>query len=228
MKYEKQTKITRYMKHIFSTLIIFFLVFSGSAQKTNFTRQDTLRGSITPERAWWDLTYYHLSVNVNSDDSSFVGSNLIQYKVNESNNLMQIDLQPPMQIDRIIQNGKSLKYKQDGNAWFVKLKENQRKDEIKELFVEFSGKPKVSKRPPWDGGVSWRKDKNGNHFIATANQGDGASLWWPCKDHPYDEPDSMLISITFPDTLMNVSNGRLRSLIDNQDGTKTTHWFVSN
>jgi aminopeptidase N len=199
-----------------------------SAQKNEFTRQDTLRGSITPERGWWDLTYYHLTVNVNPNDSSFTGSNLIQYRVEESQNLIQIDLQPPMKINRITQNGKSLKFKQDGNAWFIKLKENQKKEEVKELLVEFSGKPKVSKRPPWDGGVSWRSDKNGNHFIATANQGDGASLWWPCKDHPYDEPDSMLISITFPQNLMNVSNGRLRKLEENNNGTKTSHWFVAN
>jgi len=216
------------MKHTFATLAIIILVLSVFAQKTEFTRQDTLRGSITPERAWWDLTYYHLSVKVNPNDSSFVGSNLIQYRVKETQNRMQIDLQPPMKINRITQNGKNLKFEKDGNAWFVKLKENQGKNEVKELLVEFSGKPKVSKRPPWDGGVSWRKDENGNHFIATANQGDGASLWWPCKDHPYDEPDSMLISITFPEDLMNVSNGRLRKLEENDNGTKTSHWFVAN
>ncbi|MDB4584471.1 M1 family metallopeptidase [Draconibacterium sp.] len=207
-------------------LIIFAL--AGNAQIPEFTRQDTLRGSITPERAWWDLTYYHLSINVNPDDSTFIGNNLIQYRVKESDHIMQIDLQPPMKINNITQNGKRLKYEQDGNAWFVKLKDNQKKNEVKELLVEFSGKPKVSRRPPWDGGVSWRKDKNGNHFIVTANQGDGASLWWPCKDHPSDEPDSMLISITFPENLMNVSNGRLRELEENNDGTKTSHWFVDN
>lgn len=103
----------------------------------------------------------------------------------------------------------------------------QKQGDIQNLLVEFAGKPKVSRRPPWDGGVSWRKDENDNHFIATANQGDGASLWWPCKDHPYDEPDSMLISITFPENLMNFSNGRLRKLEQNNDGTKTSNWFVS-
>jgi len=216
------------MKQVLIIIAFLAIGIAVSAQKTEFTHQDTLRGSITPERAWWDLTYYHLSVKVDPSDSSFTGSNLIQYKVIEPGQLMQIDLQPPMEITKITQNGKKQKYVRDGNAWFVLLSEPQDLNQVNELLVEYSGKPKISSRPPWDGGVSWRKDDNGNDFIVTTVQGDGASLWWPCKDHPYDEPDSMLISITFPDHLMDVSNGRLRKLENNNDGTKTAHWFVNN
>ena len=73
---------------------------------------------------------------------------------------------------------------------------------------------------------AWKKDDNGQHFIANANQGDGASLWWPCKDHMYDEPDSMLISVNVPQDLTDISNGRLRSVTKLKDGTHTFHWFV--
>jgi aminopeptidase N len=141
---------------------------------------------------------------------------------------MQLDLQPPMIISRISRNGIDQKFVRDGNAWFITLDAPQIIGNNGSLLVEFNGKPKVSKRPPWDGGVTWAKDINDNPFIATANQGDGASLWWPCKDHPYDEPDSMKISITVPETLMNVSNGRLQKLEQNPEGTHTSHWFVSN
>lgn len=220
--------MTNSSKMFFSLFLIVIVSKITFAQSPVFTRQDTLRGSITPERAWWDLTYYHLTVKVNPEDSTFTGSNLIGYRVIEPNQLMQIDLQPPMKINRVSQNGKELKFVRDGNAWFVSLKASQRSDETSYLLVEFSGKPKVSKRPPWDGGVTWATDMNDNPFIATANQGDGASLWWPCKDHPYDEPDSMKISITVPEPLMNVSNGRLQKLEHHPDGTNTSHWFVSN
>ena len=213
---------------IFALALFLSLTFFSTAQKVTFNRQDTLRGSITPERVWWDLVYYHLDVTVQPEDSSFSGTNLVQYRVVDSNQILQIDLQPPMKIEKITQKNVEQHFTKDGNAWFVELKEPQNKGEIKELLIKFSGKPKISRRPPWDGGVSWKKDKNGNHLIVTANQGDGASLWWPCKDHPYDEPDSMLISVTFPGDLMNVSNGRLRKLETNSDGTKTSHWFVSN
>jgi len=211
-------------------ILVLILFFSSTAvtRAQEFTRQDTLRGSITPERAWWDLTYYHLSVKVNPEDSSFVGSNLVKYRVIEPGELMQIDLQPPMTITKVLENGINRKFTRDGNAWFVKLNANKKPGDTASLFIEYGGKPQVSKRPPWQGGVSWGKDQNGNHFIVTANQGDGASLWWPCKDHPYDEPDSMLISITVPDPLMNVSNGRLRKHEQHINGTNTSHWFVSN
>ena len=216
-------------KYLGLFIVVFLLIQNTAAQKfPEFTRQDTLRGSITPERAWWNLTYYHLDVKIDPSDSSFSGSNLIQYRVLEPKQVMQIDLQPPMKIIRIIQNGEEQLFEKDGNAWFVILKTPQKKGEIMQLLVEFSGKPKVSRRAPWDGGVSWKQDEKGRPFIATANQGDGASLWWPCKDHPADEPDSMLISVTFPDDLMDVSNGRLRNVVENGDGTKTAHWFVGN
>jgi aminopeptidase N len=82
-------------------------------------------------------------------------------------------------------------------------------------------------RPPWDGGITWQKDDNGKHFIASSNQGIGSSIWWPSKDHPADEVDSMLISVTVPEDLMNVSNGRLRK-VEKNGKKRTYHWFVSN
>jgi aminopeptidase N len=214
--------------NIFRIVLILGLSTTTFAQIPAFTRQDTLRGSITPERAWWDLTCYQLNIKVDLADTSFTGSNLIGYRVIEPNKLMQIDLQPPMKIFRISQKGKDLKFERDGNAWFVTLEADQNIGETEYILVEFGGIPKRSKRPPWDGGVTWSTDLDGHPFIATANQGDGASLWWPCKDHPYDEPDSMQISITVPEPLMNVSNGRLRKLEHHPDGTNTSHWFVSN
>lgn len=198
-------------------------------RQSEFTRQDTLRGTITAERAWWDVTYYHLDINVNLEDSTFSGTNTIQYKVGSATtNIMQIDLQEPMEISRITQTQNELSFNREGNAFFVETPSNQKVGEIHEVVVHFSGKPKKAIRAPWDGGVTWTRDKNGNPFVATSNQGIGASLWWPNKDHAYDEPDSMLISVTIPDNLIDVSNGRLQSEVDNKDGTKTWNWFVSN
>jgi len=215
---------------LFLSILIYFLVVSFylSAQTREFTRQDTLRGSITPERAWWKLTYYHLDVTVDPTDSSLTGSVEVHYKVLTGNNRMQIDLQPPMTISKVIQDGNEQKFTQDGNAWFIDLSEKQKVGAAKRITVFYGGIPKVSKRPPWDGGISWRYDDNDNPFIATANQGDGASLWWPCKDHMYEEPDSMLITVTTPGSLIDVSNGRLRDMTVNKDGTKKWSWFVSN
>lgn len=197
--------------------------------KQEFTRKDTLRGSITPERAWWDLTYYHLDVTVDLEDSTISGSTLVQYRVDSrTTNIMQIDLQHPMFIERVSQDGIDLEFEREGNAYFITLERDQQIGEVNELSIKFDGKPLIAARPPWEGGLTWTRDQNGNPFIANANQKIGASIWWPNKDHPYDEVDSMLISVTIPEELTDVSNGRLRSVDENGDGTKTWNWFVSN
>lgn len=191
-----------------------------------FNRQDTLRGSITPERKWWDLIYYHLDIAVNPADSTIKGSNSVFYKVIEPSYLMQIDLQEPMKITRVVQKGKDLVYRREGNVFWIELAEIQEKGKYYSIEIAYEGRPRVSIRPPWTGGITWSRDSEGMPFIATANQGDGASMWWPCKDHMYDEPDSMLISVNVPEKLMDVSNGRLRSVVKHKNKTKTYNWFV--
>ena len=209
------------------TIILLLFNFLIFAQQT-FTKQDTLRGSVTPERAWWDLTYYHLDISVKPDEKYISGKNTIQYKVLTDNLEMQIDLQKPLRITRVKQNEKDLKIRHDGNAHFISLNENQKIGSIHSLDVYYEGNPKEAVRAPWDGGFSWKKDDNGNHFIATSCQGLGASVWWPNKDHMYDEVDSMLISVNIPKGLTNVSNGRLRKIEEHDNNTVTTHWFVNN
>ncbi|MEY4012821.1 MAG: hypothetical protein RIT22_1945 [Bacteroidota bacterium] len=193
-----------------------------------FTRQDSLRGSITKERSWWDLKKYHLDIKVNPADSTIVGSNTIDYRVVEKYNVIQIDLQKPMQITKIVQDGINLKFQQEGNVFHVFLAANQNIGENKQLVVFYGGKPKIAVNPPWDGGISWKKDVNGKPFIASSCQGLGASVWWPNKDHMYDEAESMTISVNVPKGLMNISNGRLISTKPLKDNTITYTWQVTN
>ena len=217
------------------TFFVFALLLTSSTyaqglleDKNNFTRQDTLRGSITPEREWWDLTYYHLDIEVNPEEKTISGKNTIQYKVLKPHQVLQLDLQPPLVLTKVTQDGKDLAIKHDGNAHFITLLDAQDIGETNSVIAFYEGKPKEAVRAPWDGGISWKKDSNGNHFVASSCQGLGASVWWPNKDHMYDEVDSMDISVTIPKDLMNVSNGRLKSIIDNKDETITTNWHVSN
>ena len=219
------------IKFIYNLIFFLLLLYSYSSlsysQDYNFTKQDTLRGSITPERSWWDLAYYHLNVSVKPDEKKLIGSNTITYNVLKSSKKMQIDLQPPLKITKIEQNGKLLNFESIGNAHFIQLVDNQKKGSTNSIKVYYEGKPKEAIRAPWDGGLSWKRDSNGKHFIATSCQGIGASIWWPNKDHMYDEVDSMLISVNVPKDLVNVSNGRLRK-VEDFENTKTFHWFVSN
>ncbi len=215
------------MKNSFLLSILILSTTILSAQNS-FTRQDTLRGSITPERIWWDLTHYDLSVEVDPAEKSLKGKNTIQYKALEDGKVMQIDLQEPMKITKVTQGKSKLKVKKEGNAHFVYLKKPSKKGAIKSITVHYEGVPTESTRPPWVGGLTWTKDKNGNDFIVTTCQGDGASMWWPCKDHMYDEVDSMVMHFTVPDHLMAVGNGRHVGTKTNKKGTKTYSWKTVN
>lgn len=219
------------MKNVSSSalagLLGFFLTVN-TIQGQTFSRQDTLRGSITPERAWWDLTYYHLDIQVDPYQKTIQGKNTIHYRILDPYQVIQIDLQDPMKVERFIQDGKTLTYSREGNAYFITLIKPQKVGELQQLEVHYGGIPQVSVNPPWSGGITWTTDSNGFPYIANSNQGDGASLWWPCKDHMYDEPDSMLISVRVPDPLINVSNGRLRQIEKHADRTSTYHWYVDN
>jgi aminopeptidase N len=221
-------KRSQFIFSIFLAVSVLFLPLQLFSQNITFTKQDTLRGSITPERSWWDLTYYHLDIVVNPSDSTIYGTNTVVYKVVKTADLMQIDLQEPLRLTMVTQNDQILNFTREGNVYWIKLTENQDEGKSYSVVLSYGGKPRVATRPPWVGGITWKKDRNGLPFIASSCQGEGASLWWPCKDHMYDEPDSMLISVNVPEDLMDISNGRLRSVIRQKNKTKTFNWFVEN
>ena len=193
-----------------------------------YTRADTLRGSYdSPGRAWWDVSFYDLNVRVNPADSTIRGHNVIVYRVLRPGTELQIDLMTPLVVDSIIQDGRRLNVRRDGNAHFATVA-GQRAGETRQVTVYYGGKPRVAPRPPWDGGYSWSTDSLGRPWVATTDQGLGASVWWPNKDTQAEEPDSQRVAITVPQPLINVGNGRLRNTTRNSDGTVTYEWFVRN
>ncbi|TDX01179.1 M1 family metallopeptidase [Dinghuibacter silviterrae] len=199
------------------------------APKTTFTHADTLRGTITPERAWWDLLHYDLRVEPDLAAHTIQGSNTITYKVLKPYQVMQIDLQAPLTIDSVLQDGRNLQWTRDGNAWLIHLVEPQRTGGKNSLTIWYHGVPRAAVHAPWDGGIDWKTDSLGNPWVSSACQGMGASTWWPTKDHQYDEPDNGCdMYVTVPDSLMDVSNGRLIGEDPAGPGKHTYHWQVKN
>ena len=233
-----------------SVYILFFILFllnsSGAqplSQKQKFTRQDTLRGSITPERAWWDVASYNIYVAPDYKTKTIKGFNQIAFDINSDgkNRKMQIDLQQPMVIDSIIFKDKKIKtYKRNGNVYiidfgkfnFMAARTFAKKEKaipLHSIKIYFHGKPREAVNPPWDGGWIWAKDDKGRPWMTVACQGLGASVWYPCKDYQGDEPDlGALIQVKVPDTLVAVSNGKLYSKDDQKDGTILYTWQVKN
>ena len=199
-------------------------------QEKPVTRQETLRGTITPERAWWDVLHYDLSVQFLPDTRSIKGSNTIAFKTLKPGQRMQIDLQPPLAITRIVHSSEELKYEREGNVYWVTFDKEIPAAVEDKIEIFYEGRPVESKNPPWSGGVTWGHDDLGKWFISTTCEGIGASIWWPNKDIGYDEPDrGMRINVTVAQDLVAVSNGRLKAIDrDIKNKTRTFHWEVVN
>jgi len=224
--------------HLIISLPVFIFclltnAFTNAQEVTNkiFTHADTLRGSITPQRIWWDVLKYDITIKPDFINKTTEGKNTITYKVisDKYASVMQIDLQEPLQIDSILLNS-SIKsnFTKQGNAWFVQLS-SQKKNAVNHVDIFYHGKPHEAIRPPWDGGWTFTKDASGRPWMTVTCQGLGASVWYPCKDHQSDEPDNgATLTMIVPDTLAAVANGRLQSKTNNADGTSTYKWGVVN
>ena len=189
------------------------------------THADSVRGAENANRSWWDVTFYDLNVRVNPRDSSFAGWNRITYRALQPGQSMQLDLQAPLELDSVVQGGKRLDTRRDGDTYLVTSP--RAPAPAPSLTAYYHGQPGRG-HPPRSSGVVWARDSLGTPWIATTDQLIGASIWWPLKDFAGDEPDSQRIAVTVPDSLVGVSNGRLRGSVRNPDGSTTYEWFVAN
>ena len=197
-------------------------------EKEKYTHADTLRGSLSPLRSCYDINYYHLDVKVNIDQRFISGSNQFKFTATADFTKLQFDLFANLNVDKVVYKGKNLPYTREDNAVFVTFPQTIAKGTKDEFTVYYSGKPTVAVNAPWDGGLVFKKDSLGKPWVATACEGIGASIWWPNKDHLSDEVDSMMISISVPKGLKDVSNGRLRKVTPLKDGYTRFDWFVAN
>ena len=224
----------------------FVLHFSISAQplnqKTNYSYQDTLRGSIGPGRDWWNVLHYSINTEPDYKQKTLKGFVEIEFDILKtgSHKQMQIDLQQPLIIDSIFfQTERVENFKREGNVYWVDFGEfdfgmmpreigsTKAQQEGYSIKIYYHGKPREALMPPWDGGWISRKDEKGRPWMTVACQGLGASIWYPCKDHQSDEPDyGANLSITVADSLVAVGNGRLVNKNENHNGTTTWNWEV--
>jgi aminopeptidase N len=206
-----------------------------------FSKDDTLRGSITPGRDWWDVMHYTITVQPDYVNKSITGEVTIQFTAQPGKQRpMQIDLQQPMEIDKVLwrsggPSGQGIEIKDithQGNVWWVNFGDLafplNDKPIYQYLTIRYHGTPREAIRPPWDGGWIWKKDRNGNPWMSVACQGLGASVWFPCKDHQSDEPNFGAVqNIIVPDSLTAVGNGRLTSKKPLGNGFTQYTWTVT-
>jgi aminopeptidase N len=165
---------------------------------------------------------------VDIDNKYIKGSNLFRFTATEDFDTLQFDLFDNLSVDKVVYKGRDLPFHREYNAVFVAFPRIIEKGKLDSFVVHYSGHPIQATRAPWDGGFDWKTDSNGKPFVATACQGLGASVWWPNKDHQSDEVDSMLISVSVPRGLTNVSNGRLVNQVQLENGYDRFDWKVVN
>ena len=212
-----------------STLVALFCcqcLYSQFYDNHIFTKGDSLRGALRPERTCYDVKHYHLNLSFDFADKSISGYNDIHFLAKNNFRRFQIDLFENMQIDSITHGGFQLEYKRVHNAVFVKTRYEIAAEHNEVVRVYYHGKPTEARNAPWDGGFVWKRDDKGNDWVSVACEGTGASLWWPNKDHLGDEPESMKISLTVPNGYDAISNGREAGQVKN--GAMTTwNWEVT-
>jgi aminopeptidase N len=196
--------------------------------KTTFTHADSLHGYNSPLRTCYDINYYHLDVKFDIEQKFISGSNLFKFTATTDFNKLQFDLFANLKIEKVVYKGKELPYTREINAVYLTFPKTIAKGSKDEFTVYYSGNPTIARRAPWDGGVVFAKDSLGKPFVATACEGVGPAIWWPNKDQLTDEVDSMMISISAPNGLKDVSNGRLRKVTDLKNGYTRYDWAVTN
>lgn len=210
---------------------LYFVLLSGIVSAQTFTKQDTLKGSNTKFRDFWDVKKYELSVEPDFNKRALKGANKITFTITKDveNPTFQLDLQQPMKVENLQAsfpiNGN---YERKEDFIFIPTQKKFKKGEKLTIDVAYSGNPTIAKNAPWDGGWVFTRDYKGNPFISVAQEGIGASVWLPIKDIWSDEPDEgIVMKIVTPKDLVGVGNGRLISTEDQND-KKVYTWEVKN
>lgn len=191
-----------------------------------FSEETILLGELTELRTCYDVHYYDFSLTVDSDKKQLDGVVEIHAIAQSDFTKLQIDLHPNFDITKLVDKNTQtpLKYVRKERAVFVEIM--RKKGDSFVIEIAYNGKPVEAKKAPWKGGFVWKKDDGKNPWLGVACELDGASLWWPLKDHTADEADSVRMHYTVPKGLVAVGNGQLEGVTEKGD-FKTFNWFVS-
>ena len=191
------------------------------------TRNNHLMGFLNEYRAAYDVTYYDINIDFDIENKSLDGFVTIKAKSLNDIEKLQVDLVKNLNIKKITHKNNELEFSREEDAVLVVFEKTIPKNTLFDFTVYYEGIPQNASNPPWAGGFTWSKDKDGRDWVAVSCEGEGARIWWPNKDHITEEPDSVRMAFTVPSDLMSVANGKLRNTM--QNGEKTTYeWFVNN
>jgi len=194
-------------------------------QELQHTKENIQWGAHDDYRANNDLLHYDLTIKVDPDRKYIVGNNKIKFSMLKDDDVIRIDLYQNLNIDKILYRDQVLTYKRELNAVYITFPQTLKKETIHEIDFHYSGTPKAKGR---FGCFTFKKDDNGKHWINTACQGTGSMVWWPNKDQQPDEVESMIMRVSVPSNLKNISNGRLIKTNIRDNGYTEYVWQILN
>jgi aminopeptidase N len=227
------------MKNLYAFALTCFLFTAISfvpvyAQRELGVRGTSSGGRLMPEQAAYDVKSYDLNLRVNPEAQTIKGVLTAHARIVHPLNWFVLDLDTPFTVEAVTLAGamgrnapQSLNFERRGGQLWISFPATKQPGEEVRVRVAYNGKPRVAPRPPWVGGFIWARTPSGQHWINVACQMDGADLWFPVKDHPSDEPETVSLHFTVPQPLVAASNGRLQTVVKNADGTQTFNWLVS-
>ncbi|MBL0343263.1 MAG: M1 family metallopeptidase [Bacteroidetes bacterium] len=202
-----------------------------AGKEPKFNQETILLGELTPVRESFDVVFYGLDIQLHPEEKTLGGWVEIRAKALVDIDSIQIDLEKSLRINEIrfgSREGATLKYTRIFRAVYLKMDHQIKKGQTFSVHVNYDGKPIIARKPPWAGGLVWKKDKEKNAWAGVACESEGASIWFPCKDHTSDEPDSSLMRFSIAEkNLMVISNGVLQA-IDENATYKSFTWKVNN
>ncbi|MCT6698402.1 M1 family metallopeptidase [Rheinheimera sp. 4Y26] len=174
-----------------------------------------------------DVKRYALDLEIFPDEQKIAGVGETEFVLVAPSDKVELKLDSRFDISKIEVNGKTAQYQRQGGVLTIALGAEQPSGATAKVAVYYSGKPHVAKNAPWAGGSVWSKTAKGEHFIATAVQGEGCDLFWPCKDHFSDKADRMQIKLTVPKGLSAVTNGVLQKIDELPGNKQRFDWLLS-
>ena len=207
-------------KKLINILLLCFLIVScgnprphGGDEIPPLSRNNYLMGFLNENRASYDVSYYDINIDFDIENKSLDGFVTIKAKSLSDIDILQVDLTKDLDIKKITYENNELEYSREEDAVLVVFPNTILNNTLFDFTVHYEGVPQGAVNPPWAGGFTWSKDKNGRDWVAVSCEGEGARIWWPNKDHITEEPDSVKMSFTVPSDLMCVANGQLRNTI---------------
>jgi len=180
-------------------------------------------GELHPLQAVYDVSYYDITLDVDAENKTIAGNSRIRARALNDLETIRLNLVDELKVERVEVNGSAAAFSHRDMVLSVEPDEELGGGRLFDVTVYYSGKPPEARFPPWQGGFSWEKDSAGKHWVAISCQGEGAKIWFPCKDHPSDEPDSVALNITVPNPYFVAATGLLQG-VDSSRSKLTYHW----